>query len=60
MQIPTDMLAIEIIDSILRPTTRPTPQPTGYQVLIKTLAAGVNRPDIMQRTGLYPPPPRCF
>ncbi|SJM89982.1 NAD(P)H quinone oxidoreductase, PIG3 family [Crenothrix polyspora] len=56
MQIPTDMLAIEIIDSALQPTTRPTPKPVAHQALIKVAAAGVNRPDVMQRKGLYPPP----
>jgi NADPH2:quinone reductase len=56
MQIPADMLAIEIIDSALQPTMRPTPKPVGQQVLIKVAAAGVNRPDVMQRKGLYPPP----
>lgn len=56
MQIPTHMLAIEIIDGLLQPTQRATPKPTGKQVLIKVSAAGVNRPDVMQRKGLYPPP----
>nr|WP_087145899.1 NAD(P)H-quinone oxidoreductase [Crenothrix polyspora] len=50
------MLAIEIIDSALQPTTRPTPKPVAHQALIKVAAAGVNRPDVMQRKGLYPPP----
>ncbi len=35
----------------------PTPAPGPAQVLIKVAAAGVNRPDILQRLGLYPPPP---
>jgi NADPH:quinone reductase len=35
----------------------PVPLPGEYQVLIKVAAAGVNRPDILQRTGGYPPPP---
>lgn len=35
----------------------PLPSPAAHQVLIKTAAAGVNRPDIMQRKGWYPPPP---
>jgi NADPH:quinone reductase len=55
MQIPTHMLAIEISDDLLQPTQRATPKPTGKQVLIKVNAAGVNRPDVMQRKGLYPP-----
>jgi len=35
----------------------PKPSPHGNQVLIHTKAAGINRPDIVQRQGLYPPPP---
>jgi putative PIG3 family NAD(P)H quinone oxidoreductase len=35
----------------------PTPAPGAGQVLIKVEAAGVNRPDLLQRSGLYPPPP---
>lgn len=56
MQIPTQMLAIEVIDGLLQPTQRTTPKATGKQVLIKVSAAGVNRPDVMQRKSLYPPP----
>ncbi len=33
------------------------PEPKDNQVLIKVAAAGINRPDIVQRNGLYPPPP---
>jgi putative PIG3 family NAD(P)H quinone oxidoreductase len=36
---------------------RPVPRPSSNEVLIKVAAAGVNRPDILQRRGLYPPPP---
>src|SRR3954453_22485678 len=36
---------------------RPVPRPGREEVLIKVAAAGVNRPDILQRRGLYPPPP---
>jgi NADPH2:quinone reductase len=36
---------------------RPVPQPGPGEVLVKVAAAGVNRPDVMQRRGLYPPPP---
>jgi len=36
---------------------RPVPSPSASQVLIQVQAAGVNGPDIMQRKGLYPPPP---
>jgi len=41
----------------LRPASRPTPQPGAGEVLIRVAAAGVNRPDILQRKGMYPPPP---
>ena len=41
----------------LKPEMRPTPKPGPGQILIKVVAAGVNRPDVMQRQGLYPPPP---
>src|SRR6266700_3643524 len=36
---------------------RPVPQPGEGEILVKVAAAGVNRPDVMQRKGLYPPPP---
>ena len=36
---------------------RPVPTPGAGEILIKVAAAGVNRPDVMQRKGLYPPPP---
>ncbi len=42
---------------MLVPEDRPTPQPGGGEILIKVAAAGVNRPDVMQRQGNYPPPP---
>lgn len=42
---------------VLQIQERETPQPTGSQVLIKVYAAGVNRPDVFQRKGNYPPPP---
>lgn len=41
----------------LRWTERPQPQPAAEEVLIRVLAAGINRPDILQRKGYYPPPP---
>ena len=40
----------------LRLASRPTPKPGKGEVLVKVAAAGVNRPDILQRKGLYPPP----
>jgi NADPH2:quinone reductase len=36
---------------------RPVPVPGDGEILVKVAAAGVNRPDVMQRMGLYPPPP---
>jgi NADPH:quinone reductase len=42
---------------VLVPTTGPVPQPKADEVLIRVLAAGVNRPDVSQRKGEYPPPP---
>lgn len=55
------MLAIEISQAggpeVLRPCERPLPQPGSGEVLVKVAAAGVNRPDVMQRQGRYPPPP---
>lgn len=42
---------------VLVPAERPTPLPGPGSVLIKVAAAGVNRPDVMQRQGQYPPPP---
>ena len=41
----------------LVPSERPVPQPSGDEVLIKVAAAGLNRADLMQRQGKYPPPP---
>src|SRR5947207_14079302 len=37
--------------------TGPMPRPATGEVLIRVAAAGVNRPDVLQRTGNYPPPP---
>ena len=42
---------------VLEPVERPVPQPGPGELLIRVEAAGVNRPDVMQRRGLYPPPP---
>ena len=42
---------------VLKCVERPVPQPGADEVLIRVAAAGVNRPDVMQRKGLYPPPP---
>ena len=55
------MIAIEIRapggPEVLVAVERPTPVPADGEVLIKVAAAGVNRPDIFQRLGRYPPPP---
>lgn len=42
---------------VLKPTTSPLPAPRPDEVLIRVQAAGVNRPDVAQRAGSYPPPP---
>jgi len=42
---------------VLRPGTRPVPEPAAGAVLVRGLAAGVNGPDLKQRKGNYPPPP---
>lgn len=60
MSLPTHMRCIEIAGSASSNTLvvaqRPVPQPGKNEVLIKVAAAGINRPDIFQREGLYPPP----
>jgi NADPH:quinone reductase len=59
--IPTHMTAIVIRSpggpDVLVPQERPVPVPGAHEILVKVAAAGVNRPDVMQRKGLYPPPP---
>ena len=61
MSIPTHMQAIEISapggPEVLRLVERPVPQPGPDEVLVRVAAAGVNRPDVLQRMGAYPPPP---
>src|ERR1700729_1762671 len=42
---------------VLLPETRPVPVPAAGELLVKVEAAGVNRPDVAQRSGAYPPPP---
>jgi putative PIG3 family NAD(P)H quinone oxidoreductase len=42
---------------VLKLTEIPTPRPGAGQVLVRVAAAGVNRPDVAQRQGVYPPPP---
>jgi NADPH2:quinone reductase len=59
--LPNQMTAIGIKSAggpdMLVPEQRPVPAPAAGEVLVKVAAAGVNRPDVMQRMGLYPPPP---
>jgi len=58
--LPAQMTAIAIRApggaDMLMPEQRPLPRPAEGEVLVKVAAAGVNRPDVMQRQGLYPPP----
>lgn len=59
--LPEQMTAVEITapggPEALAPTQRPLPQAGPGEVLIRVAAAGVNRPDCLQRQGAYPPPP---
>jgi len=58
--LPASMRCVEIAEpggpEVLRPCTRPRPEPGHGEVLIAVAAAGVNRPDVLQRMGRYPPP----
>src|SRR6516162_11444210 len=59
--VPNRMTAIAIRapggPDVLIPEERDVPRPAAHEVLVQVAAAGVNRPDVMQRQGLYPPPP---
>ena len=59
--LPNTMTAVEISHpggpEVLKPVQRPVPEPAAGEVLIKVAVAGVNRPDCLQRAGVYPPPP---
>ena len=61
MTLPTSMLAMEIsapgAPDVLKPCALPVPVPGHGQILIRVAYAGVNRPDALQRAGLYAPPP---
>jgi len=61
MNLPAKMRAIEIAKpggpEVLTPAERALPQPEPHEILVKVAAAGVNRPDILQRMGLYAVPP---
>ncbi|MBT5051500.1 MAG: NAD(P)H-quinone oxidoreductase [Rhodospirillaceae bacterium] len=59
--LPDQVTVIEIGEpggpEALKVAKRPMPQPGADEILIKSAAAGINRPDVMQREGNYPPPP---
>ena len=61
MSVPAVMTAIAITEpggpEVLKPVEMPVPRPGARQVLLRVEAAGVNRPDVLQREGRYPPPP---
>ena len=61
MTLPTTMRAVEITTpggpEVLVAGERPVPAPGPDEILIRIAAAGVNRPDCLQRAGAYPPPP---
>lgn len=60
MSLPETMMVVEISEyggpEVLKPASRPVPQPASGEALIRVAAAGVNRPDAIQRAGNYPPP----
>ncbi len=59
--LPASMIAIDPETTggpeVLQPVSRAVPVPGDDEVLIRVAAAGVNRPDVVQRLGMYPPPP---
>jgi NADPH:quinone reductase-like Zn-dependent oxidoreductase len=61
MKIPKKMTVIEITEygnaEVLKPANRKIEMPSADEVLVEVAATGVNRPDVMQRQGMYPPPP---
>lgn len=60
-ELPSQMTAIEIAQpgdaNVLQPVERAVPQPKVGEILVRVRAAGVNRPDVLQRQGSYAPPP---
>jgi putative PIG3 family NAD(P)H quinone oxidoreductase len=60
MSLPVEMTVVEIAapggPEQLKPVKRAVPKPGDQEVLVRVAAAGVNRPDVMQRQGRYPPP----
>jgi NADPH:quinone reductase len=61
MTVPDTMTIIEVAQpggpEVMRLATAPVPKPRAGEILVRVQAAGVNRPDVSQRMGLYPPPP---
>ncbi|MEZ5812375.1 MAG: NAD(P)H-quinone oxidoreductase [Rhizobiaceae bacterium] len=61
MKLPSKMTAVAISEPggplALKPEARGLPEPKSGEILIRVRAAGVNRPDVLQRMGAYPPPP---
>lgn len=61
MSLPAKMRAVEVSKpggpEVLKIAERPLPQPKPHEILVKVAAAGVNRPDVLQRMGLYAVPP---
>lgn len=59
--LPSTMLAMAITEpggpEVLAPSEQPRPRPRLGEILVRVHAAGVNRPDVQQRKGAYPPPP---
>ena len=59
--LPARMMAVAISEPggplVLKPEQRALPEPGPGEILIRVHAAGVNRPDVLQRKGAYPPPP---
>ena len=59
--LPAEMAVVEISEpggpEVLRPAVRRVPVPMAGEILIRVRAARVNRPDLQQRAGAYPPPP---
>ena len=60
-QVPDKMRFVDLLGAggpeVLEMRTMPTPAPQAHEVVIQVQAAGINRPDISQRQGKYPPPP---
>lgn len=60
-KLPTEMIAIRCDGfgppDVLKPVRMPVPKPGPDEILVEVVSAGVNRPDVLQRRGSYPPPP---